>query len=82
MPPDDAFQVRRLKEEGTIVLAKSNMEEFAFSPYETLSSILPRHTRNPYDTNRVPTGSSGDTAAAVAANFGTVGLGTDTGNSI
>ena len=82
MPPDDAFQVRRLKEEGAIVLAKSNMAEFAFSPYETLSSILPGHTRNPYDTNRVPAGSSGGTAAAVAANFGTVGLGTDTGNSI
>ena len=82
MPPDDAFQVRRLKEEGAIVLAKSNMAEFAFSPYETLSSILPGHTRNPYDTNRVPAGSSGGTAADVAANFGTVGLGTDTGNSI
>jgi Asp-tRNA(Asn)/Glu-tRNA(Gln) amidotransferase A subunit family amidase len=39
-------------------------------------------TRNPYDLERVPAGSSGGTAAAVAANFGTVGLGTDTGNSI
>lgn len=82
MAPDDAFQVRRLKEEGAIVLAKSNMAEFAFSPYETLSSILPGHTRNPYDTDRVPAGSSGGTAAAIAASFGTVGLGTDTGNSI
>jgi amidase len=81
-PPDDAFQVRKIREAGAIVLAKSNMAEFAFSPYETLSSILPGHTRNPYALDRVPAGSSGGTAAAVAASFGAVGLGTDTGNSI
>jgi Asp-tRNA(Asn)/Glu-tRNA(Gln) amidotransferase A subunit family amidase len=78
----DAFQVRRIKEAGAIVLAKSNMAEFAFSPYETVSSILPGYTRNPYDLARVTAGSSGGTAAAVAASFGAVGLGTDTGNSI
>ncbi len=82
IPPDDAFQVRRLREAGAIVLAKSNMAEFAFSPYETVGSALPGYTRNPYDLTRVPAGSSGGTAAAVAANFGTVGMGTDTGNSI
>lgn len=82
VPPDDAFQVRRLREAGAIVLAKSNMAEFAFSPYETVGSALPGYTRNPYATNRVTAGSSGGTAAAVAANFGTVGVGTDTGNSI
>ena len=82
IPPDDAFQVRKIREAGAIVLAKSNMAEFAFTPYETLSSILPGHTRNPYDPDRVPAGSSGGTAAAVAASFGAVGLGTDTGNSI
>ncbi len=82
IPPDDAFQVKKIREAGAIVLAKSNMAEFAFTPYETLSSILPGHTRNPYDVNRVPAGSSGGTAAAVAASFGAVGLGTDTGNSI
>lgn len=81
IPPDDAFQVRKLKEAGAIVLAKSNMAEWAFSPYVTESSIL-GVTRNPYDLSRVPAGSSGGTAAAVAANFGVVGLGTDTGNSI
>lgn len=81
-PPDDAFQVRRIREAGAIVLAKSNMAEFAFTPYETLSSVLPGHTRNPYALDRVPAGSSGGTAAAVAASFGAVGLGTDTGNSI
>ncbi|MFC2076850.1 amidase family protein, partial [candidate division KSB1 bacterium] len=81
-PPDDAYQVRKLREAGAIILAKSNMAEFAWSPYETVGSKLPGHTRNPYDPTRVPAGSSGGTAAAVAANFGTVGLGTDTGNSI
>jgi Asp-tRNA(Asn)/Glu-tRNA(Gln) amidotransferase A subunit family amidase len=81
-PPDDAFQVRRVREAGGIVLAKSNMAEWAFSPYETVGSALPGYTRNPYSLYRVTAGSSGGTAAAVAANFGTVGLGTDTGNSI
>ncbi|MFQ5629407.1 MAG: amidase family protein [bacterium] len=81
IPPDDAYQVRVLREAGAIVLAKSNMAEWAFSPYQTESSIA-GITRNPYDLERVPAGSSGGTAAAVAANFGAVGLGTDTGNSI
>ena len=82
MPPRDAFQVRKLREAGAIVLAKSNMAEFARSPFETVNSLVPGHTRNPYALDRVPAGSSGGTAAAVAANFGAVGLGTDTGNSI
>lgn len=81
-PPDDAFQVERVREAGAVVLAKSNMAEFAFSPFESLGSVVPGHTRNPYDPYRVPAGSSGGTAAAVAASFGAVGLGTDTGNSI
>ena len=78
----DAFQVKRIKAAGAIVLAKSNMAEFAFSPYETVSSILPGYTKNPYALDRVTAGSSGGTAAAVAANFGAIGLGSDTGNSI
>jgi len=82
MPPRDAFQVRKLREAGAVVLAKSNMAEFARSPFETVNSLVPGHTRNPYALDRVPAGSSGGTAAAVAANFGAVGLGTDTGNSI
>lgn len=81
IPPDDAYQVRVLREAGAIVLAKSNMAEWAFSPLVTESSIAGT-TRNPYDLDRVPAGSSGGTAAAVAANFGVAGLGTDTGNSI
>lgn len=78
----DAFQVKRVKEAGAIVLAKSNMAEWAFTPYETVSSILPGYTKNPYALDRVTAGSSGGTAAAIAASFGAVGLGTDTGNSI
>lgn len=82
VPKRDAFMVRRIREAGAIVLAKSNMAEFAFTPFETVSSILPGYTKNPYALDRVTAGSSGGTAAAVAASFGAVGLGTDTGNSI
>jgi Asp-tRNA(Asn)/Glu-tRNA(Gln) amidotransferase A subunit family amidase len=81
-PAEDAFLVKRVKEAGALVLAKSNMAEWAFSPYETVSSILPGYTKNPYALDRVTAGSSGGTAAAVAANFGLAGLGSDTGNSI
>jgi amidase len=82
MPPHDAYQVRKLREAGAIVLAKSNMAEFAVSPFETVGSLLPGYTRNPYALDRVPAGSSGGTAVAVASSFGAAGLGTDTGNSI
>ena len=81
VPTTDAFMVKRLREAGAIVLGKSNMAEWAFSPYVTESSIA-GITRNPYALDRVPAGSSGGTAAAVAASLGEVGLGTDTGNSI
>ncbi len=82
VPPDDAFQVQRIRDAGAIIIAKSNLFEFAFSPYETVNSVLPGHTRNPYALNRVPAGSSGGTGASIAANLAVVGLGTDTGNSI
>ena len=82
IPPWDAFQVRKLREAGAIMLVKTNMAEFAFDPFETVGSLLPGYTRNPYALERVTAGSSGGTAASVAANFGAVGLGTDTGNSI
>lgn len=82
VPDKDAFQVERMKRAGALVLAKSNMAEWAFSPYETVSSILPGYTKNPYALDRVTAGSSGGTAAAIAASFGLVGLGSDTGNSI
>jgi len=82
LPAQDAFQVKRVKEAGALVLAKSNMAEWAFSPYETVNSILPGYTRNPYALDRVTAGSSGGTGAAIAASLGLVGLGSDTGNSI
>ena len=80
-PPDDAFMVRKLRDAGAIIVAKSNMAEWAFSPRETVSSSFGR-TANAYDINFVPAGSSGGTASAVAANFAAAGMGSDTGNSI
>ena len=81
IPNEDAFMVKRLRQAGAIILFKSNMAEWAFSPVVTESSIA-GITRNPYDLQRVPAGSSGGTAASVAANLAEVGLGSDTGDSI
>lgn len=81
VPDENAFILKKLVSAGAIIIAKSNMAEWAFSPMHTESSTGGT-TRNPYNLNHVPAGSSGGTAAAVASNFGTVGLGTDTGNSI
>jgi Asp-tRNA(Asn)/Glu-tRNA(Gln) amidotransferase A subunit family amidase len=78
----DAFVVKRLRDAGAVMIAKSNMAEFAFSPIETVNSILPGYTRNPYDTSRVTAGSSGGSAAGTAANFAAFGLASDTGDSI
>ena len=75
--PGEARQGGRRARAGQI-----NMAEWAFSPYETVNSILPGYTRNPYALDRVTAGSSGGTAAAIAASLGLVGLGSDTGNSI
>ena len=80
-PPDDAFMVQKLREAGAIVLAKTNMAEWAFSPRETVSSSYGR-TSNAYDVDFVPAGSSGGTASSVAASLGVAGMGSDTGNSI
>ncbi len=80
MAPDDAFQVRGLREAGAIILAKANLHELAWS-WETFSS-LGGQTLNPYDLTRNPGGSSGGTGAAIAANFAAVGMGTDTCGSI
>jgi len=81
IPADDAFMISRLRQAGAIVLAKTNMAEWAFSPRETVSSSHGR-TANAYDLTRVPAGSSGGTASGVAASFGVAGMGSDTGNSI
>lgn len=80
-PPDDAFMVQKLREADAIVLAKTNMAEWAFSPRQTKSSSFGT-TANAYDLTRVPAGSSGGTASGIAASFGVAGMGTDTGNSI
>ena len=79
LPPDDSFVVRKLREAGAIVLAKLNMSEFASGG---AMSSLGGITRNPHDPERTPSGSSGGTGAAVAAGYGFVGLGSDTGGSI
>lgn len=76
----DAELVKRLRAAGAIILAKTNLHEFAIWG-ETISSIKGQ-TYNPYDLTRTPGGSSGGTGAALAANFGLVGIGTDTINSI
>ncbi len=76
----DADLVKRLKAAGAIILAKTNLHEFAIWG-ESISSIKGQ-TLNPYDLTRTPGGSSGGTGAALAANLGLVGIGTDTINSI
>jgi Asp-tRNA(Asn)/Glu-tRNA(Gln) amidotransferase A subunit family amidase len=81
IPKEDAFIINKLVKAGAIIIAKSNMAEWAFSPKHTESSTRGT-TRNPYNLAYVPAGSSGGTAASIAANFSTIGLGTDTGNSI
>src|SRR6056297_666048 len=81
IPPDDAFMVRRIREEGAIVIAKTNMAEWAFSPRQTISSSYDT-TANAYAMGKTPAGSSGGTASGVAASFGVAGFGSDTGNSI
>ena len=80
MPPDDAFQVRRLREAGAVILGKTNLHEFARG-ITTISSIGGQ-TLNPYDMSRNPGGSSGGTAAAVAASLAAAGMGSDTCGSI
>jgi len=81
IPPDDAFMVRKLREADAIIIAKTNMAEWAFSPKQTISSSYGT-TANAYDLSRVPAGSSGGTASGIAASFGVIGMGSDTGNSI
>lgn len=80
VPTSDGFIAEKLKEAGAIVIAKTNLHEFAVWG-ETRSSILGQ-TLNPYDLTKTPGGSSGGTGASVAANFGIIGIGTDTINSI
>ena len=82
MPPRDATIVARLRAAGAIILAKTTMSEFARGGIDNINSVLPGFARNPYNTAHATGGSSGGTGASLAANFGMIGIGSDTWGSI
>jgi amidase len=98
VPPDDGYTVKKLREAGAVIVAKVNLSEWAGSGGSVSGALDPEvlrlgavpngsssaggQTRNPHDLKRGPSGSSGGTGAAIAAAFGQVGLGSDTGGSV
>jgi amidase len=82
IPPDDAFTTSEFRDAGAIILGKTNMSEFALSSGRLGYSSLGGLTLNPYNLNRDASGSSSGTGAAIAANFATLGTGTDTAGSV
>lgn len=82
IPPKDATVIAKLREAGAIILAKTTMSEWARGGLDNINSVLPSFARNPYNTAHATGGSSGGTGGGLAANFGVVGLGSDTFGSI
>ncbi len=82
LPPTDAPLVAKLRAAGAVIIAKASLSEFARGGGDNINSVQSGFARNPYNTAFATGGSSGGTGASIAASFGVVGIGTDTGGSV